>query len=324
MNLQQLRFIQAIADANLNISRAAEVLHTSQPAISKQLKALEDELGVAIFERSGRHLRDLTPAGQDILTTARVILERADTLKQIALEHKDKGAGTLTIATTHTQSRYILPPVIRMFIGRYPAVSLTMHQGSPIDVAEMAVRNEADFAIATEGIESFDSLVMMPCYRWNHTVLVRRDHPLAQQAKVSLEDLTRYPIVTYVEGFSGRSKLDLAFSNAGLAPRIVFTATDADVIKTYVRLGLGIGIVSSLAVEPESDRDFVAFDGSHLFDWSLTNIGFRRSIYMREFMYDFLSLFAPHLNRGVVDRFIAAPSPEARNQLARALVLPTL
>ena len=324
MNLQQLRFIQAISDANLNISRAAETLRTSQPAISKQLKALEDELGVSIFERSGRHLRGITPAGVDILLTARVILERADALKQIAMEHQDKGAGTLTIATTHTQSRYVLPPVIRMFIGQYPGVALSMHQGNPIDVADMAARGEADFAIATEGLDTFDNVVMMPCYRWNHSVLIRRDHPLAQTARASLEDLARYPIVTYVDGFSGRSKLDLAFSNAGIVPRIVFTATDADVIKTYVRLGLGIGLISSLALEEDSDRDFVVLDGSHLFEWSLTNIGFRRSLFMREFMYGFMTLFAPHLSRACVDRFIAAPNAQARQQLARALVLPTL
>jgi Transcriptional regulator len=324
VNLQQLRFIRAISDAELNISRAAELLHTSQPAISKQLKLLEDELGVAIFERSGRHLREITPAGQEILQTACAILERVDALRQIAMEHKDRGVGTLTIATTHTQSRYVLPHVIRDFIGQYPAVSLNMHQGSPLQIADLAARGEADFAIATEGLDTVDNLVTMPCYRWNHAILIRRDHPLAQVSHATLEDIARFPIVTYVLGFTGRAKLDLAFQHAGLTPRVVFAATDADVIKTYVRLGLGIGIIASLAVETDNDRDFVALDASHLFDWSTTNIGFRRGTYLRDYMYDFIAMFAPHLDRATVDHFIAAPTVQSRRQLARELELPTL
>ncbi|MDR0780858.1 MAG: HTH-type transcriptional regulator CysB [Pseudomonadales bacterium] len=324
MNLQQLRFIRAISDAELNISRAAELLHTSQPAISKQLKLLEDELGLSIFERNGRQLRQVTAAGQEILHTARAILERVDALRQIALEHKDKGKGALSIATTHTQSRYVLPPVIGNFIARYPEVALHMHQGSPMQISELAVRGEVDFAIATEALELFEDLVMMPCFRWNRSILVRRDHPLAQMQRLSLQDLARFPIVTYVPGYTGRAKLDQAFNYAGLTPRVVFTAADADVIKTYVRLGLGIGIIASLAVEPERDHDLVALAASHLFEWSTTSIGFRQSAYLRTYMYDFIAMFAPHLDRACVDRFVAAPNAQARQQLGQALELPTL
>jgi LysR family cys regulon transcriptional activator len=324
VNLQQLRFIRAISDAELNISRAAELLHTSQPAISKQLKLLEDELGVIVFERNGRHLRQVTPAGQEILHTARAILERVDSLRQIALEYKDKGKGTLSIATTHTQSRYVLPPVIGRFIARYPDVALHMNQGSPMQISELAVHGEVDFAIATEALELFEDLVMMPCFRWNRSILVTRDHPLAQMRQFSLQDVTQFPIVTYVFGYTGRAKLDQAFSGAGLKPRVVFTAADADVIKTYVRLGLGIGIIASLAVEPERDQDLVALDASHLFDWSTTSIGFRQGAYLRDYMYDFIAMFAPHLDRACVDRFVAAPNARARQQLGQALKLPTL
>ncbi|MDR2213702.1 MAG: HTH-type transcriptional regulator CysB [Pseudomonadales bacterium] len=324
MNLQQLRFIRAIADAELNISRAAELLHTSQPAISKQLKLFEDELGVTIFERNGRHLRRLTPAGQDILRIARTILERVDSVKRVALEHQDKGKGSLSIATTHTQSRYVLPPVIRNFIARYPDVALHMHQGSPMQISELAARGEVDFAIATEALELFEDLVMMPCFHWNHSILVPRDHPLARVERLSLHEVARFPIVTYVFGFTGRSRLDQAFENAGLMPRVVFTATDADVIKTYVRLGLGIGIIASLALEAERDQDLAALDAAHLFDRSTTSIGFRQGSYLRGYMYDFIAMFAPHLDRACVERFIAAPNAQARLQLGRELALPTL
>jgi LysR family cys regulon transcriptional activator len=324
VNLQQLRFIRAISDAELNISRAAELLHTSQPAISKQLKLLEDELGIIIFERNGRHLRRVTPVGEEILHTARAILERVDSLRQIALEHKDKGKGTLSIATTHTQSRYVLPAVIGNFIARYPDVALHMHQGSPMQISELAARGEVDFAIATEALELFEDLVMMPCFRWNRSILVTRNHPLAQTSRISLEELAHFPIVTYVFGLTGRAKLDQAFSGAGLTPRVVFSAADADVIKTYVRLGLGIGIIASLAVEPERDRDLVALDASHLFDWSTTSIGFRQGTYLRDYMYDFIAMFAPHLDRACVDRFIAAPNAQTRQQMGQALELPTL
>lgn len=324
VNLQQLRFIRAVADADLNISRAAANLFTSQPGVSKQIGLLEAELGLEIFERSGKHLKALTPAGREIVARAREILARTEALGTIADEYRDQNRGTLSIATTHTQSRYMLPPVIRKFIKRYPEVALHMHQGSPLQISELAARGDADFAIATEALELFDNLVMMPCFRWNRSILVTSDHPLANVKKPTLAQVARYPIVTYVFGFTGRSKLDQAFSNAGEKARVVFTATDADVIKTYVRLGLGIGIVASMAWEPERDSDLVALDASHLFAWSVTSIGFRQETWLRGYMYEFIALFAPHLERKLVDRFVAAGSVHERDRLAAALDLPHL
>lgn len=324
MNLQQLRFIAAVAASDLNISRAAELLFTSQPGISKQIRQLEEELGVEIFQRNGKHLKALTPAGARIVETAREVLQRLDGIRAIAEEFTDASKGSLSIATTHTQSRYMLPPVIKRFIERYPDVALHMHQGTPMQISELAARGAADFAIATEALELFDDLVMMPCFQWNRSVLVPAEHPLAKVRKLTLEAIAEHPIVTYVFGFTGRSKLDLAFQEAGLKPRVVFTATDADVIKTYVRLGLGVGIIASMAVEPQRDADLVTLDASHLFEWSTTSLGFRKESYLRGYMYDFIEMFAPHLTRQLVDRFAAAHEKPEREALAATLKLPRL
>jgi LysR family cys regulon transcriptional activator len=324
MNIQQLRFIDAVAASELNISRAAEVLFTSQPGISKQIRQLEEELGVEIFQRNGKHLKALTPAGKRIVQSAREVLQRLDGIRAIADEFTDENKGQLSIATTHTQSRYMLPPVIKRFIARYPDVALHMHQGTPMQISELAARGAADFAIATEALELFDNLVMMPCFQWNRSVLVPAGHPLAKVRKLTLQTLAEYPIVTYVFGFTGRSKLDLAFQAAGLKPRVVFTATDADVIKTYVRLGLGVGIIASMAVEAQRDTDLVTLDASHLFEWSTTSIGFRKESYLRGYMYDFIEMFAPHLTRPLVERFVAAQESAERQALASTLELPRL
>jgi LysR family transcriptional regulator, cys regulon transcriptional activator len=322
MNIQQLRFIDAIAASELNISRAAEVLFTSQPGISKQIRQLEEELGVEIFQRNGKHLKALTPAGARILQSAREILQRLDGIRAIADEFTDENRGSLSIATTHTQSRYMLPPVIQRFIQRYPDVALHMHQGTPMQVSELAARGSADFAIATEALEQFDDIVMMPCFQWNRSVLVPANHPLAKVRKLTLQAIAEHPIVTYVFGFTGRSKLDQAFETAGLKPRVVFTAADSDVIKTYVRLGLGVGIIASMAVETQRDSDLVTLDASHLFDWSTTSLGFRKETYLRGYMYDFIEMFAPHLKRPLVERFVAAQEKGEREALAATLALP--
>lgn len=324
MNIQQLRFITAVAAADLNISRAAATLFTSQPGISKQILLLEQELGVDIFQRSGKHLKAITPAGRSILETAAEILQKLESIRRIADEFARQDQGSLAIATTHTQSRYMLPPVIKRFIQRYPDVSLHMHQGTPMQISELAAKGAADFAIATEALELFDNLIMMPCFRWNRAILVPAGHPLTTLKVLTLEAVAQYPIVTYVFGFTGRSRLDTAFQAAGLQPRVVFTATDADVIKTYVRLGLGIGIIASMAVEPNEDDGMVALDASHLFEWSTTSIGFRRDSFLRGYMYDFIEMVAPHLDRRQVDAFIAAPDKAAREVLAAALPLPTI
>ncbi|MBO6752443.1 MULTISPECIES: HTH-type transcriptional regulator CysB [Spongiibacter] len=323
MKLQQLRYIWEVAHHDMNVSATAQSLFTSQPGISKQIRMLEDELGVEIFARNGKHLTRITPAGEAILKEAGEILHKAEGIKSIAQEFRNPSKGSLSIATTHTQARYALPPVIKAFIERYPDVSLHMHQGTPMQISELAANFGVDFAIATEALELFSDLIMMPCYRWNRTILVPRDHPLAAVSRLSVDDVAAHPIVTYVFGFTGRSKLDEAFSERGLEPKVVFTATDADVIKTYVRLGLGIGIVAQMAYDPVADSDLVALDASHLFEPSVTKVGFRRGTYMRKFMYDFVELFAPHLTRELVDQAYQCHSKQELDELFAPIELPT-
>lgn len=301
MKLQQLRYIWEVARHDLNVSATAQSLYTSQPGISKQIRLLEDELGVEVFCRSGKHLTHITPAGEAILKTAGEILRKVESIKQLAQEFSNEKKGSLSIATTHTQARYALPSVIQQFISRYPDVALHMHQGTPMQIAELAADGTVDFAIATEAMELFSDLIMMPCYKWNRSIIVPKNHPLAQSSRVTLEELAEQPLVTYVFGFTGRSKLDEAFMEKGLAPKVVFTATDADVIKTYVRLGLGVGIIAHMAIDPAVDSDLVALDASHLFEPSITKLGFRRGTFLRGFMYDFISMFAPHLTKDVVE-----------------------
>ena len=300
MKLQQLRYIWEVARHDLNVSATAQSLYTSQPGISKQIRLLEDELGVEVFSRSGKHLTRVTPAGQAILTIAGEILQKVESIKQVAQEFSDERKGSLDVATTHTQARYALPPTITSFMKQYPDVSLHMHQGTPMQISEMAANGTVDFAIATEAMSHFSDLIMMPCYRWNRSVVVPKDHPLTQVSKLSLADLAAQPIVTYVFGFTGRSKLDEAFVNAGLEPKVVFTAVDSDVIKTYVRLGLGVGIIATMAFDEQQDKDLVALDASHLFEPSTTKIGFRKGTFLRGYMYDFIQRFAPHLTPDVV------------------------
>jgi LysR family transcriptional regulator, cys regulon transcriptional activator len=312
MKLQQLRYIWEVAHHDLNVSATAQSLYTSQPGISKQIRLLEDELGVEIFARSGKHLTHVTPAGEAILKAAEEVLFKVKSIRQVAQEFADEKKGSLSIATTHTQARYALPPTIKGFIKRYPNVSLHMHQGTPMQIAEMAADGTVDFAIATEAMELFSNLIMMPCYRWNRCILVPRGHGLTRLSELTLEDVAAQPIVTYVFGFTGRSKLDDAFAAQGLSPRVVFTATDADVIKTYVRLGLGIGIIAAMAYDETIDSDLVALDASHLFASSVTQIGCRRDTFLRGYMYDFIADFAPHLSRDLIG---AAFETQSRTEL---------
>ncbi len=312
MKLQQLRYIWEVAHHDLNVSATAQSLYTSQPGISKQIRLLEDELGVEIFARSGKHLTHVTPAGEAILKAAEEVLFKVKSIRQMAEEYADEKKGSLSIATTHTQARYALPPTIKAFIERYPNVSLHMHQGTPMQIAEMAADGTVDFAIATEAMELFSNLIMMPCYRWNRCILVPRGHALTRLSELTLEDVAAQPIVTYVFGFTGRSRLDDAFAAKGLSPRVVFTATDADVIKTYVRLGLGIGIIAAMAYDETIDSDLVALDASHLFASSVTQIGCRRDTFLRGYMYEFIEDFAPHLSRDLVT---AAFKSQTRTEL---------
>ena len=322
MKLQQLRYIWEVAHHDLNVSATAQSLYTSQPGISKQIRLLEDELGVEVFSRSGKHLTRITPAGEKIIETAGEILRKCESIKQIAQEFSHERKGVLTLSTTHTQARYALPPVISRFMQRYPDVALHMHQGTPTQISEMAVNGTADFAIATEGMELFNELVMMPCYRWNRCVIVPKGHPLPEVGKLTLELLSEQPLVTYVFGFTGRSKLDDAFSHQGLTPKVVFTAADADVIKTYVRLGLGVGIVAKMAVDPQIDDDLVVLDASHLFESSVTHLGFRRGTFLRGFMYDFIEEFAPHLTRERIEEVLQCQSRQEIEALFAAVELP--
>lgn len=322
MKLQQLRYIWEVARHDLNVSATAQSLYTSQPGISKQIRLLEDELGVEVFARSGKHLTHVTPAGRAILDIAGEILQKSENIRQVASEFRNETKGSLTVATTHTQARYALPPTITRFMHIYPDVSLHMHQGTPMQISEMAADGTADFAIATEAMFHFKDLIMMPCYRWNRSIIVPENHPLTQKSQLTLKDIADYPIVTYVFGFTGRSKLDEAFEREGLTPKVVFTAVDADVIKAYVRLNLGVGIIASMAFQPELDSGLVALDASHLFESSTTHIGFRKTTFLRGYMYEFIQLFAPHLTRELVEQVQASESRSEIETMFNTLELP--
>ncbi len=322
MKLQQLKYIVEVVNHNLNVSATAESLYTSQPGISKQIRLLEDELGIQVFERSGKHLTQVTPAGEHIIAISQEILARVESIKAVAGEHTHPEMGTLNISTTHTQARYALPEVIRGFTKRYPKVSLHMHQGTPSQMAEALAKGTANFAIATEALHLYQDAVMLPCYYWNRSIVVPKDHPLTQKSQITIEDLAAFPLVTYVFGFTGRSELDAAFNRVGLKPKVVFTATDTDVIKTYVRMGIGVGVIANMAVDQLQDSDLVAIDASHLFGSSTTCIGFRRGTFLRNYMYDFMERFAPHLTKPVVEQAISLKSNHEIELMFKDIELP--
>jgi len=300
MNLQQLRYVNEIVRRGLKISDAADALYTSQPNISKQIKQLEQELGIDIFVRNGKRVVAITEPGQAILDIARRMLHDAENLRQVGQEFHSQDSGHLTIATTHTQARYILPPVVKQFIRRYPKVKLGLHQGNPTQIAEQVLNGEADVAIATESLSLYDDLVTLPCYEWHHCVVVPPKHPLLEEKRLTLAKIAQYPIVTYDFAFSGRGKINEAFEKAHIEPNIALTAIDADVIKTYVELGLGIGILAEIAFVPERDRHLRMIDAKHLFKPNTTRIAIRKNEYLRGYTYDFIELFAPLLTRAVV------------------------
>ncbi|HUP91462.1 MAG TPA: HTH-type transcriptional regulator CysB [Solimonas sp.] len=321
MKLRQLHYINEVAERGLNVTAAAEALFTSQPGVSKQIRLLEEELGVDIFVRNGKHLAEVTPAGRRILEYTHKLLAEVENIKSVAEEFRDTDRGDLSIATTHTQARYALPQVIHQFRKKYPKVTLHLHQGSPPQIAKLAAEGNADFAIATEAMHHFDQLVMLPCYHWNRCVLARPGHPLTELKKrLTLKDIAAWPLVTYTFGFTGRSKLDQAFAAHGLKPDVVLTAVDADVIKTYVRLGLGVGIVANMAYDEKFDKDLVRIPADHLFDPSTTHIGFRRGMFLRGYMYEFIQGFAPHLSKALVDEVAAIADHEARQKRTRQLI----
>ena len=302
MKLQQLRYLCEVANQDLNLSRAAKKLHTSQPGISRQIQLLENELGVEIFIRNGKRMASITPPGQTIVDIAEKILREENNLRSVGQEFTDKDVGSLTVATTHTQARYALPPTIRQFTTRYPKIKLTIRQGNPTQISKLVTSGEADVAIATEAIEFFHELVMLPCYQWNRCIITPPEHPLLSLREVSLEAIVKYPIITYDFAFTGRSKINQAFEARGLVPNVVLTALDADVIKTYVELGLGIGIVAQMAFDPNRDKHLRSIDAGHLFESSTTRIGIRKNSYLRGYVLDFIQMFSPQLNRTTVKK----------------------
>jgi LysR family cys regulon transcriptional activator len=300
MKIQQLKYVREIARRGLSISAAANALHASQPGVSNQVHQLEEELGLQIFERHGKRLTAITPVGESVIAMAERVLQDVDNIRQLAADSRSDQTGTLSIGTTHTQARYALPHAIKTFSEHYPNVHLNMVQGTPPEVAEMAATGKVDIAIATEGLSQFESLAILPCYQWNRCIVVPPGHPLLSAGKLSLEAIAEYPILTYVMGFTGRAQQDQAFTERGLHPNVVFTATDADVIKTYVALELGIGIIASMAFDPAKDAPLQAIDASHLFKPSTTHMGIRKGSYLRGYMYAFIEFFASHLDKQTV------------------------
>lgn len=312
MNFQQLRAVREAARLGFNLTEVASVLHTSQPGISRQIRELEDELGIEIFVRAGKRLTRLTPPGEAVLPIVERLLLEAENLKRVGADFNARDSGRLSIAATHSQARYALPTVVRDFRQVYPQVGLTLHQGSPKQVAEMLLSGEADIGVATEALAHYEQLIALPCYRWTHSVVVPPDHALLDNtAPVTLEQLARYPIITYEPGYTGRAHIDEAFANSGLKPDIVLSAMDADVIKTYVELGLGVGIVASLAFDPERDRTLRALDARHLFEVNLTRLAVRRGAWLRGYAYAFIESFAPTLTRAAVERALTGEPLDA-------------
>jgi LysR family cys regulon transcriptional activator len=322
MKLHQLRYLVAVVENGLNITAAAQRLHTSQPGVSKQLKLLEDELGFQIFMREGRALTRITPIGQQVVERAQRILAEIKSIKRLSEDLRNEAGGSLSIGTTHTQARYVLPEVIRVFRERYPDVELHLHQGTSEQIAEMLERDQIDFAIATGSQEMFPDTTLLPIYRWHRAVAVPRGHPLTREKRLTLKALAKHPIISYSFSFTGPSSLNEIFAAAGLEPRIALTARDADVIKTYVRLGLGVGIVASVAIEPAADSDLVAIDASHIFPTHTTWVGFRRDTLLRKYMYEFLQALGGHLDRRSVDRARELRTPEAVSQYFAEATLP--
>jgi LysR family cys regulon transcriptional activator len=304
MKLQQLRYLSEVARRGLNVSEAAEALHTSQPGVSKQIRSLEDELGIQVFVRHGKRLVEITEPGKAVIAIAERILAEANNLKRAGEEFANEKLGTLTIAATHTQARYALPKPIATFKRRYPKVQLVIHQGNPTQVCEQVIAGEADLCVATEAISLYPELVSVPAYQWNRCVVVPPRHPLTK-APLTLEALAQFPIVTYDFAFANRSLVQKAFDSRGLQPNIVLTALDSDVIKTYVELGLGVGILAKMAFDPKRDRCLRAIDAGHLFESSTTRLGMKRGAYLRRYAYEFIELFAPHLPQAVIARALS-------------------
>jgi len=296
MNIQQLRYAYEISRRGLSVSEAAAALHTSQPGVSKQIRALEEELGADLFVRQGRRFTAVTDAGREVLAAVERILAELANLKSIGSEHADAARGHLAVAVTHTQARYALPAVVTAFKRRFPQVKLKLLQGNPRQLARMVLDGEADVAIATEALDEYAELVTVPCYSWHHCVVVPEKHPLIREKPLTLEAIARYPIVTYDPTFAGRTAIDRTFAARGLVPEVALSALDSDVIKSYVTLGLGVGIISQRAFREGKDEGLVALASDHLFPTQTTRLAYRRGAYLRGYMVEFIRLFSPNVS----------------------------
>jgi LysR family cys regulon transcriptional activator len=302
MNLHQFRFVREAVRQNFNLTEAAKALFTSQPGVSKAIIELEDELGVEIFTRHGKRVRSLTEPGRIILASVEKILQEVESLKRVGKDYAAQDQGNLVIAATHTQARYSLPAAIAEFKKRFPKVHLSILQGNPTQVAEMVIHDQADIAVATEAIANYKELVSLPCFQWYHLAVMQPDHPLLERKQLSLDDLAQYPLITYDNAFAGRSKINEAFRLRGLVPDIVLEAIDADVIKTYVELGLGVGIMADIAFNAERDRHLRAMPVSHLFGSNVTRLALKQGAYLRSYVYTLVELLSPSMNRKLIEQ----------------------
>jgi LysR family cys regulon transcriptional activator len=305
MNLHQLRFVREAVRQNFNLTEAAKALFTSQPGVSKAIIELEEELGIDIFTRHGKRIRGLTEPGRAVLKSVEMIMQEIESLKRIGKEFAAQDSGSFTIATTHTQARYSLPRVVQLFAQKYPKVRLSLLQGNPKQIAEMVLNDQADIAIATEAIAEMEGLISLPCYQWEHMVVVPPEHPLLRAKPLTLEEIATYPLITYDAAFAGRNKIDHAFALRSLKPDILLEAIDADVIKTYVELGMGVGIIAGMAFDPERDRNLRALSAGHLFGSNVSRVAMKQGAYLRSYVYTFIELMTPTINRKLIDQVIS-------------------
>lgn len=324
MKITQLRSLVEIKKQGLNISAAAKSLFTSQPGISRQLKEFEQEIGVQIFVRKGKQLTGITPIGEVIIHKANEALHKLEEITFSGQEFLNDSSGELSIATTHTQARYVLPKFVQSFMRELPQVKLNIHQGTPMEVVKLVASGDADLGMATEALDSAKKLALLPCYRWNRCVLAPPEHPLTQAGTLTLEELVRYPIITYDSGFTGRGQLDQAFQLRGLHPNIVLSAVDADVIKTYVRLGLGVGIIAQMAYDAKEDAGLTALHAGHLFGASTTYIALNKDRYIRKYIYRFIEIIAPHLPPDIVNEALVLNGHEERREMFAGFGIPAL
>lgn len=320
MKLRQLLYVVEVVKNGMNVTAAAESLFTSQPGVSSQIKRLEEELGVMLFLRNGKNIEGLTPAGKNLVDRFNKVLGDVSNIERVAAEYSDPGKGVLSIATTHTQARYVLPDVITRFRARYPNVNLQIHQGTPEQIASMTASGDADIGVATEALELFEDLVLLPCYRWNRCVMVPKGHPLAAEELLSVEEISKYPVITYVFGVADRSVINRAFTKKGVNLDVVLTAADAEVIKTYVRNGLGIGLCARMAYDKKQDSDLQVLDARHLFEPSVTCMAIRSNTELRGYHYDFIELFSSHLSKELVDQALSASDKSLQDKIYRKFV----